>query len=103
MLNEGRALSLHKSMHEHGLPPFSRYDCRLGVPAPSVITYYDLVATAGIGGREMQQREPQHWVLHVVCKSEDCDYNTDGHCMKDYIFIDEWQTCDDYEEKEEAE
>lgn len=49
------------------------------------------------------KQDPSKWAMHVYCQSKDCGYNAEGHCQKDYISIDDWQTCEDHEEEEEPE
>ena len=51
----------------------------------------------------MSKRDPAQWAMHVYCNSENCGYNDDGHCAKDYIYIDQYETCDDFEEGDEME
>ena len=49
----------------------------------------------------MIKRDPRRWMLHVECQKEDCIYNAEGHCQADYILIDRWEMCENYEQEEQ--
>ena len=48
----------------------------------------------------MVKQDPAKWAMHVYCKVDYCIYNEDGNCVKDHIYIDRFESCDDVEEEE---
>lgn len=44
-----------------------------------------------------EKRDPKKWRVQVQCEMEDCVACEKGHCQADYISIDTWKECENYE------